>query len=89
MKKIFLILLSLAVFTACERKIDEFKVTSGSADFTRYIAVGNSLVAGYADGALYKTGQSYSILNIIAKQLQLAGSGAFVQPMVNNSEFGC
>jgi hypothetical protein len=87
MKKIFLIILSLAVFTACERKIDEFKVTSGSANFTKYIAVGNSLIAGYSDGALYKTGQSYSIPNIIAKQLQLAGSGVFVQPVVN-SEFG-
>ena len=87
MKKIFLIILSLAIFTACERKIDEFKATSGSADFTKYIAVGNSMVAGYADGALYKTGQSYSIPAIIAGQLQLAGSGPFVQPVVN-SEYG-
>ena len=87
MKKILFIILSLALFSACERKIDEFKVTSGSANFTTYVAVGNSLVAGYADGALYKTGQSYSTPNIIARQLQLAGSGTFVQPVVN-SEYG-
>ncbi|MCK9424165.1 MAG: hypothetical protein M0Q38_16385 [Bacteroidales bacterium] len=87
MKKILFIILSFALFTACERKIDEFQVSKGNADFTRYIAVGNSMMAGYADGALYKTGQSYSIPNIIANQLQLAGSGKFVQPVVN-SEFG-
>jgi hypothetical protein len=87
MKKILFIILSLALFSACERKIDEYQVTSGSANFTTYVAVGNSLVAGYADGALYKTGQSYSTPNIIAGQLQLAGSGAFVQPVVN-SEYG-
>jgi hypothetical protein len=87
MKKIFLILLSLAFFTACERKIDTFTVSNGSANFTKYIAVGNSLFAGYADGALYHNGQKYSIPNLIAGQLQLAGSGTFVQPMVT-SEFG-
>jgi hypothetical protein len=87
MKKIFLILLSFAFFTACERKIDTFTVSSGSADFKKYIALGNSLVAGYADGALYHNGQKYSTPNLIAGQLQLAGSGAFVQPMVS-SEFG-
>jgi hypothetical protein len=87
MKKIFLILLSLAFFTACERKIDTFTVSSGSANFQKYISIGNSLVAGYADGALYTTGQKYSTPNLIAGQLQVAGSGAFVQPMVK-SEYG-
>jgi hypothetical protein len=79
--------MSLALFTACEQKIDEFQVTNGSANFTTYIAVGNSLMSGYADGALYHTGQVYSIPNILAGQFQLAGSGTFVQPVVN-SEYG-
>jgi hypothetical protein len=87
MKKILFIILSLALFTACERKINEYKVDKGSADFTTFISVGNSMMAGYSDGALYHTGQKYSIPNIIAGQLQLAGSGPFVQPVVN-SEFG-
>ncbi len=87
MKKLLFIILSLALFTACERKIDEYQVTSGSANFTKYVSIGNSLVAGYADGALYKTAQTYSTPNIIAQQLKLAGSGDFVQPIVN-SEFG-
>ncbi|MCX6252032.1 MAG: hypothetical protein NTX61_14930 [Bacteroidetes bacterium] len=87
MKKIFLIILSLALFSACERKIDKFTVSKGNADFTKFITVGNSLIAGYADGALYHNGQLYSIPNILAGQLQLAGSGTFVQPMVT-SEYG-
>jgi hypothetical protein len=87
MKKIFLIILSLAFFTACERKIDNFSVSSGSADFKKYVAVGNSLFAGYTDGALYHTGQQNSIPNLISGQLALAGSGAFVQPVVS-SEYG-
>jgi len=44
-------------------------------------------MSGYADGALYNSGQVNSIPNIIAGQLQMAGAGKFVQPMVN-SEFG-
>jgi hypothetical protein len=87
MKKIFLFLISLALFTSCERKIDEFSVSKGSADFTKFVSVGNSLIAGYADAALYHNGQVYSIPNLLAGQLQLAGSGSFVQPMVT-SEFG-
>lgn len=87
MKKLLFIILSLALFTACERKIDGFQVGAGSANFTTYVSVGHSLMAGYADGALYHTAQQYSIPNLIAGQLQMAGSGPFVQPVVN-SEFG-
>jgi len=85
MKKILFIILSLALFTSCERKISEYAADKGSANFTTFIAVGNSLVAGYADGALYHDGQMYSIPNLIAGQLQLAGGGKFVQPIVNSN----
>ena len=87
MKKILFIIFSLALFTACERKIDAPAVTNGSADFTRFVAVGNSMMSGYADGALYNSGQKNSIPNLIAGQLKLAGSGNFVQPMIT-SEYG-
>ena len=38
-------------------------ISPGIADFTRYVAVGNSLTAGFADGGLYRDGQlnSYPI----------------------------
>lgn len=87
MKKTALIISSLLVLIACSRKIDEFKPDKGSADFTKFVAVGNSLMAGYSDGALYHSGQIYSIPNILAGQFRTVGCGPFVQPMVT-SEFG-
>ncbi len=59
--------------------------TSGSADFSTYVAIGNSLTAGYADGALYMDGQENSFPNILAGQFALAGGGAFEQPLVNDN----
>ncbi|MEI7490497.1 MAG: hypothetical protein WCK92_03800 [Bacteroidota bacterium] len=85
MKKLLFLILSLALFTSCERKISEYAADKGSANFTSYISVGNSLVAGYADGALYHDGQLYSCPNLIAGQLAYAGGGAFVQPMVTSN----
>ena len=89
MKKIYLIILSLAFFTACERKIDQFVPSANGVDFSKFVSVGNSLTAGYADGALYngnKIGQDASIPNIIAKQLQTVGNLGFTQPLMPNSD---
>lgn len=80
----FLFLLVTAV--SCEPKIDDFSPSAGSADFTRYVALGNSLTAGYSNGALYTSGQSYSYANLIAQQMKLAGGGEFVQPVVTNED---
>jgi hypothetical protein len=55
--------------------------TSGSADFTRFISLGNSLTAGYADGGLYLAGQQNSFPAIMAQQMKLAGGGDFTQPL--------
>jgi len=87
MKKLIYILISLIVLSGCEPKIDELSPVTGSADFTSFVAVGNSMMAGFADNALYKTGQANSIPSIMAQQFALAGGGAFAQPVVN-SEFG-
>ncbi|MGE5425201.1 MAG: hypothetical protein ACM3N9_07540 [Syntrophothermus sp.] len=80
--KILLILFSAVLIVSCERDIDKFEATPGSANFSKYIAIGNSLMSGYADGALYHSGQVNSLPNIIAGQLKLAGGGEFVQPMM-------
>lgn len=84
-KTIFFIA-GVALLSACEPKMDEFKSSAGSADFSKYVALGNSLTAGYADGALYASGQSYSYANIIGQQLMLAGGSTFVQPVVGNED---
>jgi len=87
MKKLVYILFSLVILAGCEPKIDELSPNKGSADFSRFVSVGNSLVAGYADGALYFSAQKNSFPNLLAQQFQFAGGGTFVQPVVN-SEFG-
>jgi len=59
--------------------------TSGSADFSTYVALGNSLTAGFSDGALFQEGQDKSFPNILAGQFALAGGGAFSQPLTSDN----
>ncbi|MGO4913247.1 G-D-S-L family lipolytic protein [Leeuwenhoekiella sp. W20_SRS_FM14] len=82
--------LSAVLLTACEAELDNpiedgGVYTSGSADFSNFVSVGNSLTSGYADGALYLTGQQNSFPNILAGQFALAGGGEFKQPLVNDN----
>ena len=71
----------LLSFAACKTEINTPKPSRGTADFSRYISVGNSLTAGYADGGLYRDGQLNSYPSIIAAQMQKVGGGAFTQPL--------
>ena len=41
---------------------------AGSADFSNYVALGNSLTAGFTDGALFKASQELSMPNILASK---------------------
>lgn len=85
--KLLYLFAAMLFFAACEPKIQEFEASAGDADFSKYISVGNSLTAGYADGALYKSAQEFSYPNILAGQFSVVGGGDFVQPVVE-SEFG-
>ena len=58
------------------------EATSGTADFTKMISVGNSLTAGFLDNALYQSGQDASFPAIIALQMRAVGGGAFNAPDV-------
>ncbi len=80
------IIAGLLLLGACKPNIDTPKPSHGSADFTRYIAVGNSLTAGYADGGLYLAGQMVSYPSIIGKQMQSVGGGAFSQPLFSTTQ---
>ncbi|RFZ82257.1 G-D-S-L family lipolytic protein [Mucilaginibacter terrenus] len=83
LKQYLYISAGLLALASCKPEIQTAPVTKGSADFTRYIAVGNSLTAGFADGGLYLEGQMNSYPSIIAKQMQQAGGGEFTQPLFN------
>lgn len=95
MKKYFKYLPVLALgFVACEPElqnpIDEPGFySSGEADFTNYVALGNSLTAGYADGALYITGQEASYPNILAQQFsRVQQTNEFTQPLMADNAGG-
>jgi hypothetical protein len=57
-------------------------LTSGSADFSKFVAIGNSLTAGYSDNGLFIEGQKVSYANIMAEQFALVGGGAFKIPFM-------
>lgn len=73
-----------------ENAIEDGEVYSnGEADFSNYVAVGNSLTAGYADGALYITGQKNSFPNILAEKFAATQStNGFTQPLVDDNTGG-
>jgi len=54
----------------------------GSADFSTFVALGDSLTAGYADGALYRHGQENSFPALMAQQFVSVGGGVFNQPLM-------
>lgn len=89
MKKIItstLAIASLSFINSCNNGFDndvtEIAVTKGEADFSKYIALGNSLTSGFRDGTLYLDGQTESYPNMIAQQMKLAGGGDFKQPLM-------
>ena len=55
----------------------------GSVTVTKYVAIGNSLTAGYQSNGLYQSAQIYSYPNLISQQLTAAGANlpAFQQPL--------
>jgi lysophospholipase L1-like esterase len=58
--------------------------SAGTANFTKFVAIGNSLTAGYQAGALFNEGQQNSLGAILAKQFATVGGGAFNQPDINS-----
>jgi hypothetical protein len=72
MNKILLITAIILTAIACRKvEFEEVERTSGDADFTTYIAVGNSLTQGFQDGGVYEEGQENSYPAIIARQMEL------------------
>ena len=92
MKKIFssvtpaLALLGLGL-AGCQPDLEkDVNVSAGAVDFTTYVAVGNSLTAGYSDGGLYLEGQQNSYPNLLAQQFKFVGGGDFAQPLFQQGQ---
>ncbi|WP_067144949.1 SGNH/GDSL hydrolase family protein [Pseudotamlana agarivorans] len=64
------------------------ELTAGDANFSKYIAVGASLTAGYTDLGLFIAGQENSFPNMLASQFKKVGGGDFLQPLVKDDTGG-
>lgn len=71
--KVLASLLALALITA--------GAAFGQVDFSKYVAFGDSLTAGFASGALFRSAQENSYPALLARQFGIAN---FQQPLVSN-----
>lgn len=88
-KSLIYILPALVLFNACNPEIDEINTPSaGTADFSNYVAVGNSLTAGYADGGLYAESQMLSYPALLSQQMNVVEPSNFAQPDIPGNGSG-
>ena len=85
LKYIFYLVI-IGLLFSCKPELEEFEITPGSVDFNTYVSLGNSLTAGYTDGALYISGQQNAYPNILAQQFAKAGGGDFGLPLMPDEE---
>jgi hypothetical protein len=90
---------ALLLLMSCEQEVIELQspemqvdtscedATAGTANFTKFVAIGSSHTAGFQAGALFNEGQNNSLGKILSTQLACAGGGLFNQPNIH-SEHG-
>lgn len=86
--KLYIGLAVLSVAASCAPEIDNSKPNGNASkpDFTKYIAIGNSLTAGFADGGLYLEGQQQAFPVLIAEKMKAHGGGEFKSPFFTESQ---
>ncbi len=90
MKKFLAFMTVLGLFVSCNDDDtvvttpdpDPIVFTNGSANFSNYVAIGNSLTAGFSDAALFVDGQTASFPNMLAQNFALVGGGDFTIPFM-------
>ncbi|MFT5103165.1 MAG: hypothetical protein ACI86C_000816 [Candidatus Latescibacterota bacterium] len=86
------LILGAVVLVSCENDdipvvVEEpvVPLVSGDANLSSFVSVGNSLTAGFTDGALFIQGQNNSFPNLLSQKFALAGGGEFTQPYMNDN----
>lgn len=64
---------------------DGMPLTAGTANFSKYVALGDSFAAGFSDNALFIKGQEGAYPNVLAQQFALVGGGEFKTPLANDN----
>lgn len=79
------LLTGILAISSCEKNPgDNDPPATGELDFTRYVALGNSLTAGVSNGALYEAAQRNSFPNLVARMVEMTD---FQQPIMADSGF--
>jgi len=78
-------LTAVACTNNTDETVTEAPLTAGTADFSKYVGLGDSMCAGYSDGALFIAGQNNSYANILSQQFALVGGGAFTTPLMSDN----
>lgn len=93
----YILLASVATFFVSCNEIEDVDInpvdaaveppalSAGSADFSSYVSIGNSLTAGFTDNALFIASQQNSLPNLLSQRFALAGGGTFTQPLMNDN----
>ncbi|MBE9559520.1 MAG: G-D-S-L family lipolytic protein, partial [Proteobacteria bacterium] len=83
--------ITCAVISACSPDVsnppplNSGAPSKGGLNLDTFVAIGDSLTAGYADGALYLLGQQNSFPNMLAQQFAQVSSAGFEQPLVSDN----
>lgn len=92
LKYLSALVLGALLFTGCENDdipvVEEevvIPLSAGSANLSSYVSVGNSLTAGFTDGALFIASQENSLPNMLSQKFALLGGGDFSQPLMNDN----
>ena len=82
----FCIALSAIACISCEYQFPELDNTAdpGNADFSVYLNLGGAGMAGFMNGALYRSGQESSVAAILHRQFQGTGQVVFQQAIINS-----
>lgn len=79
-----------AALASCKPNLTAPDPTAGSLDLTSYVAIGNSLTAGYQDNGLTYKGQKSSYVEILAEQFKLVKPDlVFNSPYIDPASVGC
>lgn len=71
------------LLSACKPDLEVKPGSANGLDFSRYVAVGNSLTAGFASNSLTRYGQEHSYPAMLTRQFAMAGGPqAFNQPLL-------
>lgn len=81
-RSIPLALVAALSLSACKPSLSNEPYSKGPLDFSNYIAVGNSLTAGYADGTLYRSGQQAAYPAILSSVFNQFGPSPYRVPLL-------